>query len=119
MAEEYQEHFGEHAYDDEGNYIGAADDAEREAAWAEYYEQYGEDGAPRGRPPTTAEAEADGRGRRRGEPSRAGAEATPAERPDAERRVEPSAGAHHVSLTMPIRTARSTACVRSRALSFS
>src|SRR4051812_49713400 len=46
VAEEYREHFGEHAFDAEGNYIGAADDAEREAAWAEYYEQYGEEGAP-------------------------------------------------------------------------
>ena len=42
VAEEYREHFGEHAFDDEGNYIGVADDAEREAAWAEYYDQYGE-----------------------------------------------------------------------------
>ncbi len=47
VAEEYREHFGEHAFDAEGNYIGApADDAEREAAWAEYYEQYGDDGPP-------------------------------------------------------------------------
>ena len=53
MAEEYREHFGEHAFDAEGNYIGAADDAEREAAWAEYYEQYGEDGPP---PAEAAEA---------------------------------------------------------------
>ena len=50
VAEEYREHFGEHAFDDEGNYIGVADDAEREAAWAEYYAQYpdgeGSEGAP-------------------------------------------------------------------------
>src|SRR5881628_2177227 len=32
VAEEYREHFGEHAFDDQGNYIGVADDAEREAA---------------------------------------------------------------------------------------
>ena len=47
MSEEYREHFGEHAYDEQGNYIGpavAADDADREAAWAEYYNEYG--GAP-------------------------------------------------------------------------
>jgi small subunit ribosomal protein S1 len=43
VAEEYREHFGEHAFDSEGNYLGAADDAEREAAWREYYEQYGSD----------------------------------------------------------------------------
>jgi small subunit ribosomal protein S1 len=42
VAEEYREHFGEHAFDAEGNYIGGADDAEREAAWREYYEQYGD-----------------------------------------------------------------------------
>jgi small subunit ribosomal protein S1 len=46
VAEEYREHFGDHAFDDQGNYIGTADDAEREAAWAEYYEQY-----PDGEPP--------------------------------------------------------------------
>jgi small subunit ribosomal protein S1 len=40
VAAEYQEHFGEHAYDDEGNYIGPAleHSEEAEAAWAEYFE---------------------------------------------------------------------------------
>ena len=37
VAAEYQEHFGEHAYDDEGNYIGGEDSEGREA-WAEVYE---------------------------------------------------------------------------------
>ncbi|MCH2433624.1 MAG: 30S ribosomal protein S1 [Acidimicrobiales bacterium] len=37
VAAEYQEHFGEHAYDDEGNYIGG-DDSEGQEAWAEVYE---------------------------------------------------------------------------------
>ncbi len=38
VAAEYQEHFGEHAFDDDGNYIGPVDvDPETEAAWAEYY----------------------------------------------------------------------------------
>ncbi len=47
VAEEYREHFGEHAFDAEGNYIGdTSTDAEREAAWKEYYEQYG--GGPEG-----------------------------------------------------------------------
>jgi small subunit ribosomal protein S1 len=47
VAEEYREHFGEHAFDDQGNYIGGAvDDAEREEAWREYYEQYGDPNAP-------------------------------------------------------------------------
>ncbi len=42
VAAEYQEHFGEHAYDDEGNYIGPALDMDPEAAaeldqaWAAY-----------------------------------------------------------------------------------
>ena len=56
VAEEYREHFGDHAFDEEGNYLGAADDAEREAAWAEYYQQYPE-GAP---PAEEAEAGAEG-----------------------------------------------------------
>jgi len=40
VAAEYQEHFGEHAYDDEGNYIvpTGADEA-----WAEYYKEQGID----------------------------------------------------------------------------
>ena len=44
VAAEYQEHFGEHAYDDEGNYIGAAAEHSPEAdeAWAEYYAESGE-----------------------------------------------------------------------------
>ncbi len=38
VAQEYQEHFGEHAFDDEGNYIGPSEvDPDVEAAWAEYY----------------------------------------------------------------------------------
>ncbi|MBK9181309.1 MAG: 30S ribosomal protein S1 [Acidimicrobiales bacterium] len=64
VAAEYQEHFGEHAYDAEGNYIGGAvaDDAERAEAWAEYYAQYGEQpgegGLPEGQPPSGPPAEA-------------------------------------------------------------
>ncbi len=39
VAAEYQEHFGEHAFDEEGNYIGPTEvDPATEAAWAEYYE---------------------------------------------------------------------------------
>jgi small subunit ribosomal protein S1 len=37
VAAEYQEHFGEHAYDDEGNYIGPS----AEEAWGEYYAEAG------------------------------------------------------------------------------
>jgi small subunit ribosomal protein S1 len=51
LAEEYREAFGAHNYDDQGNWIGG-DDADRESAWAEYYEEYG------GTPPDGAPAEA-------------------------------------------------------------
>src|SRR5213082_3353830 len=60
VASEYQEHFGEHAYDDQGNYIGdfgAVDftpETEAQAAWAEEYAaQYGTDptaASPEGAP---------------------------------------------------------------------
>ena len=45
VAAEYQEHFGEHAYDDEGNYIGT-DTTEAQEAWAEYFETDGDGAAP-------------------------------------------------------------------------
>ena len=48
VAAEYREHFGEHAYDEQGNYIGvpssAADftpETEAQAAWAEYVAEHG------------------------------------------------------------------------------
>src|SRR5438067_2194231 len=42
VAEEYREHFGEHAYDDEGNYIGPSYDASAiESAWEEYEKSEG------------------------------------------------------------------------------
>ena len=50
VAAEYREHFGEHAYDDQGNYIGAGYDtefvpeSEAQAAWAEYLEETGSPG---------------------------------------------------------------------------
>ena len=44
LAEEYREHFG---IDEQGNYT-VTDDAEREAAWAEYFEELGPDGQPVG-----------------------------------------------------------------------
>ena len=47
VAQEYQEHFGEHAFDDEGNYIGPTEvDPATEAAWAEYYEELDGGGTP-------------------------------------------------------------------------
>jgi len=48
VAAEYQEHFGEHAYDEEGNYIGPLSDeaaADVEEAWAEYYADGGSEAA--------------------------------------------------------------------------
>ncbi|HUP69723.1 MAG TPA: S1 RNA-binding domain-containing protein, partial [Acidimicrobiales bacterium] len=52
VAAEYREHFGEHAYDEEGNYIGGAEyatatvvdftpETEAQAAWAEYVAEHG------------------------------------------------------------------------------
>jgi small subunit ribosomal protein S1 len=52
VAAEYQEAFGEHAYDDQGNYIGefgAVDftpETEAQAAWAEYAAELGGTGGP-------------------------------------------------------------------------
>jgi small subunit ribosomal protein S1 len=56
VAAEYQEAFGEHAYDDQGNYIGPAIEhsEEAEAAWADYFED--PDAAP---VPGAAPAEGD------------------------------------------------------------
>ena len=41
LAEEYRSHF---EVDEHGNWVGG-DDAEREAAWADYYKEYGQDAA--------------------------------------------------------------------------
>src|SRR3989440_2315221 len=43
VAEEYKEHYGEHAYDEQGNYIGATEftpDTEAQAAWADLAAEY-------------------------------------------------------------------------------
>jgi small subunit ribosomal protein S1 len=42
LAEEYRQHF---EVDEHGNWVGG-DDAEREAAWAEYYKEYGDPNTP-------------------------------------------------------------------------
>ena len=66
VAAEYQEHFGEHAYDESGNYVGPS--GEIDEAWAEYYEEHGLDPAtgqpkvPEPKPATEADAEASGDG---------------------------------------------------------
>ncbi len=52
VAAEYQEAFGEHAYDDQGNYIGEfanvefTPETEAQAAWAEYAAELGGTAAP-------------------------------------------------------------------------
>jgi small subunit ribosomal protein S1 len=62
VAAEYQQHFGEHAYDESGNYIGGSTDpaemSDAEKAWAEYYEQYPEEAAAAAA--AQAQADADG-----------------------------------------------------------
>ena len=59
VAAEYQAAFGEHAYDEQGNYIGQPIEGttDAEQAWAEYYEQY---------PELRDQGYAGGRSRRRG-----------------------------------------------------
>ena len=46
VAAEYQEHFGEHAYDDQGNYIGSETSSEGQEAWEEYFAEHGGPDAP-------------------------------------------------------------------------
>ena len=46
VAAEYQEHFGDHAYDSEGNYIGGSGSSEAQEAWAEYYAEQGDTSVP-------------------------------------------------------------------------
>jgi small subunit ribosomal protein S1 len=55
VAAEYQEHFGAHAFDEQGNYIGQPVDPETEKAWAEYYEEYGEEAGGSGPASETGE----------------------------------------------------------------
>ena len=72
VAAEYQEHFGEHAYDDEGNYIGG-ESTEAQEAWAEYYAT--ED-------PATAPPGADATGEAPADDAPPAAEEAPAEAPE-------------------------------------
>jgi small subunit ribosomal protein S1 len=76
VAAEYREHFGEHAYDEQGNYIGVTEftpDNEAQAAWADYAAEYGLD-------PKTGEALPGAEGEE--------AQAPAAEAPEAEAPVE-------------------------------
>ncbi|HVF74922.1 MAG TPA: 30S ribosomal protein S1 [Acidimicrobiales bacterium] len=85
VAAEYREHFGEHAYDEQGNYIGVTEftpDNEAQAAWADYAAEYGLDpktgealeGTAAAEAPAEASAEAPAEA-----PVEEGGEATPAE----------------------------------------
>jgi len=47
VAEEYRQHFGDHAFDAEGNYIGVQEETDVTApdgAWADFYAEYGGEG---------------------------------------------------------------------------
>ena len=71
VAEEYREHFGEHAYDDEGNYIGPAYDASAiEEAWEQYEQSQGERRGRRRTRRRRAPSRRPSRRRRRGRRSR-------------------------------------------------
>jgi small subunit ribosomal protein S1 len=68
VAAEYQEHFGQHAYDEAGNYIGANEyanseftpETEAQAAWADYAAEFGAGGpADRADDTPTGEAESE------------------------------------------------------------
>jgi small subunit ribosomal protein S1 len=62
VAAEYREHFGEHAYDEQGNYIGEfanvdfTPETEAQAAWAEYAAELGGGAAAPAEADTKAEA---------------------------------------------------------------
>ncbi len=59
VAAEYREHFGEHAYDESGNYIGPIvfePETEAQAAWADYAAELGDQGLA-GEPVSEPEAE--------------------------------------------------------------
>jgi small subunit ribosomal protein S1 len=68
VSEEYREAFGEHAYDEEGNYIGGFDYAEGEftpeteaqAAWADYAAEQSDAAAAPAEAEVGAEVAADG-----------------------------------------------------------
>ncbi|HET9541646.1 MAG TPA: 30S ribosomal protein S1, partial [Acidimicrobiales bacterium] len=95
VAAEYQEHFGEHAYDESGNYVGPS--GEIDEAWAEYYEEHGLDPAtgqpkvPTATPATEEDAAAgDSNGAMAAALADAGLEA-PTEPEDAEAPADPEA----------------------------
>ncbi|MCU1392162.1 MAG: rpsA, partial [Ilumatobacteraceae bacterium] len=56
LAEEYRQHF---EMDEHGNWAVGADDVEREAAWAEYYQENGEEPPADGAEPVAVAAAAE------------------------------------------------------------
>ncbi|MDP9069885.1 MAG: S1 RNA-binding domain-containing protein, partial [Actinomycetota bacterium] len=63
VAEEYREHFGEHAYDEQGNYIGTTTfepETEAQRAWADYAAELGEREEGDVPPPVAVPGEGDG-----------------------------------------------------------
>jgi len=98
VAAEYREAFGDHAYDDQGNYIGAGFDAfepesEAQAAWAGYLaEQAGAVATPTSEAPWEA-AGAEAAGAEAAGAEAAGAEAAGAEAAGAEAAGAEAAGA--------------------------
>ncbi|MEJ7845915.1 MAG: 30S ribosomal protein S1 [Acidimicrobiales bacterium] len=94
VAEEYREHFGEHAYDAEGNYIGPEYDASGyEEAW-EQYEQSVSDGDGDAAPPAPGAPEA-------GTAPAAEPEAGPTPDPEPQPDPEPSPEPAPVAETLP------------------
>jgi small subunit ribosomal protein S1 len=87
VAQEYQEAFGEHAYDEHGQYIGTTEfepETEAQAAWADLAAEYStSDRPPVAQDEPAAEAPAD--------EEAPAAEAPPAEAPPAEASEEPPA----------------------------
>ena len=92
VAAEYQEHFGEHAYDDEGNYVGPTGEyagSEGQQAWAEYFEsEGGEEGEA---PEDATAAEPDAEAAPVAEPRRPDAEAAPVAEPEPDAEAAPVA----------------------------
>ncbi len=114
VAAEYQDQFGEHAYDEQGNYIGP-DYTEEEGADGEAPEAAaaGEGDAPE------AAAAAEGEAADAPRPAKARLRSRRPTRPRAANpppEVGPGAAPYR-SCTMPRRTPEMTACVRSRASS--
>jgi small subunit ribosomal protein S1 len=98
VAAEYQAAFGEHAYDESGNYIGGESTTDAEQAWAEYYAQYPEaaaeagltipEGAEGAEPVEGAEVPAEGAEVPADEVEAAAPEAAAAEAPEAPAEAE-------------------------------